>query len=262
MIFSLWFLLFTSALECSCSRINLREFMKGLRRNMHIYEINEKPMSTTKSATLKKKTVNSTPKPKRFQFQMDFSFSSMLTGVAISAAAFYYLDNRNLSKELIKCQLLLEQKDDITDVNFDKLVKDERFFLEAVTRKNQRLCLLLLRSGAQPKILNDFGDNLLVKLIENDLIEVVNFLLSTDLKLVAIDVMDESTGKTPLLAAIKSKHFNIAKKLLEMGAKPMIPTTSKYPARSMNDFLNEISNSDSPEAAELLNYFDKLFKKK
>ena len=31
--------------------------------------------------------------------------------------------------------------------------------------------------------------------------------------------MDESTGKTPLLAALKAKKYAIAKKLLEMGAK-------------------------------------------
>ena len=72
--------------------------------------------------------------------------------------------------------------------------------------------------------------------------------------------MDESTGKTPLLAALKAKKYAIAKKLLEMGAKPIIPSTSTYPSRSINDFLKEIRNFESDDESEdLLKYFDKLF---
>lgn len=197
--------------------------------------------------------------PKSFDFHFHISISSMITGVALSAAGFYYLENRNLNEDLIKSQLLLGEIDETA--NFSKLASDEKLFLNAVKHKNERLCLFLLRNGAKPRILSDFGSNLLVKLIENDLIEVLNFLLNSpnDLKL-AIDFMDESTGKTPLLAAVQAKKYTTAKKLMEMGAKPIITSTSKYPARSINDFLKEILNVETDESEDLLKYLDKLFK--
>jgi ankyrin repeat protein len=103
----------------------------------------------------------------------------------------------------------------------------------------------------------------LVKLIENYMIEVVNFLLNSSTNTndfnVSIDFMDDSTGKTPLLAALKVKQFELAKKLLKMGAKPMIPSTLKYPSRSINHFIDEIRNFESDESKDLLNYVSKLF---
>jgi ankyrin repeat protein len=95
------------------------------------------------------------------------------------------------------------------------------------------------------------------------MIKVVNFLLNSSTNTndfnVSIDFMDDSTGKTPLLAALKVKQFELAKKLLKMGAKPMIPSTLKYPSRSINHFIDEIRNFESDESKDLLNYVSKLF---
>lgn len=245
-----------------CSRINFVETF--LRANGFKTYRGVKDSCSNQQQNVPKKKSTKSPKfnsniPKSYNIDFNFSVSSMITGVALSVAGFYYFENRNLNEELIKSQLLSGEIDE--SANFTKFAHDEKLFLKSVHRRNERLCLYLLRNGAKPRILNDFGDNLLVKLIQNDLIEVLDFFFNfpNDLKL-AMDFMDESTGDTPLLAAIKAEKFAIAKKLLEMGAKPIISSTSKYPSRSVYDFLKEIQNFESDESKDLLNYFDKLFK--
>ena len=270
MIFAFWGFLLISTFECC--RLNFKVVTKGIRNLNKVNEIYLRPISTTSqqqqeqlNVPKRKKATTSPParESKPFHFHFDFSLSSMLTGVALSAAAFYYLENRNLNDGLIKSQLLSGQYDggDLLKINLSKFSNDEKFFMEAVNRKNQELCILLLKNGAKPRIFNDAGDNLLVKLIENDFMQVLTVMLNSqenDLRL-AIDSMDESTGKTPLLAALMAKKFPVAMKLLELGAKPMIPSTSKYPARSINDFLMEIKKDESPEAKDLLKYFERVF---
>ena len=256
MIFINWLILLISVSECS--RITLiNKISKNLRKGV---EFCNSSVDSQKQNIPKKR---STPKkePKIFNFQCDFSTSSMMTGVFLTIAGFYYFENQNLNRLLVRSQLLSGEIDGGGGVSLDKFVNDEVLFVEAIKRRNQKLCLLLLRSGAKPMILNDSGDNLLVKLIENDMIEVLEFLLNRPDAKLAIDFMDTSTGKTALLAAIQAKMYPQAKKLLEMGAKPMIPSTPKFHTRTIQDFINEI-NENSEEAEELLRCFDKLFKNK
>ena len=120
---------------------------------------------------------------------------------------------------------------------------------------NQELCLYLLQSGQTIKILNELGgENLLVKIIEKGMSKTMNYLLKNRLDEIrlALDVMDELSGNTPLLSAIQVKDFKSAKALLDLGAKPIIPTTSRFQARDIQHFMPKIEGAESEEFAKEL----------
>ena len=74
-----------------------------------------------------------------------------------------------------------------------------------------------------------------------------------------MDILNENTGDTPLLAAIKAKMFPQARKLLIMGAKPVIYATDKNKSRDLDDFLKAIGESDMESAMYLKNELIKLY---
>lgn len=79
------------------------------------------------------------------------------------------------------------------------------FFDAAVKTGNRALCARLIRNGQQVKILNENGDNLLVRLIEKGMPEIIGTLMQTHTAdtLKALDVIDALTGYTPISMAIK-----------------------------------------------------------
>lgn len=199
------------------------------------------------------------PLPIKIDFDFSVSLPSMLTGIILTGATLIYLENQDLKTKNLRNRLLLgdlnnEIKRGILKIPSD-LTKDPDLFNEALNSGNQDLCLYLLQSGQSIRILNEIsGENLLVKVIEKGMSKTMNHLLKNRLNEIrlALDVMDDISGNTPLLSAIQVKDFKSAKALLDLGAKPLIPTTSRFQARHMKHFIPKIEDSDSEEFAREL----------
>lgn len=87
------------------------------------------------------------------------------------------------------------------------LLIDPDFFEDAVQRGERSVCYRLLKNGQRVRILNSNGNNLLVKIIEKGMTDLIGILLNDkktrDEASRALNVVDASTGKTPMKLLIE-----------------------------------------------------------
>ena len=240
---------------------NKNNYNKNIKREICMKVAKKRtPNAKTK---VKTKTSSNFGFPIPFSIKIDFdcsvSLPSLLTGIILTGATLIYLENQDLQSKNLRSRLLLgDLNDEIKRESLkipSDLTGDSDLFNEAVNTGNQELCLYLLQSGQTIKILNELGgENLLVKIIEKGMSKTMNYLLKNRLDEIrlALDVMDELSGNTPLLSAIQVKDFKSAKALLDLGAKPIIPTTSRFQARDMKHFMPKIEGAESEEFAKEL----------
>lgn len=245
--------LIAQLLSFSLTAVSLSPKISSKLKNL--LQQNKANLKTKSSAS----STAAAPKAKNFNFRVDFSFSlsSMLTGVALSGAGYYYLESQDLNRKLIKSQLLsgeIEGKEFLS-----KIKNDWKLFEEALERRNESFCILIIESK---EIIEDPNGDLLMRLIDKKMSRVIDYILSLTPEKrihVQLDSVDSKTGRTPLLAALQSKMYVQAHKLLKIGAKPLIPATPEYPPRGINDFLKELDASD-PASEEFLKDFNEIYR--
>lgn len=105
----------------------------------------------------------------------------------------YYLRDKETMERLIKGPLPVH------------LLNDPDFFDGVIERGNHALCFQLLRHGQNVKLIDENGNNLLVRLIEKKMSYIIGTLVEirTLETLQAFGVKDAKTGQTPLSMALK-----------------------------------------------------------
>ena len=226
------------------------------------YLLRSQSTSTKTSTAASESKAKAKSKPSNspmFNVKFDFSLSSALTGIALSGAGYYYLESKDLNEKLHRNKLLSGDYDIDLETIDSKVLKDPKLFNESIKKGNEELCILILKSqGGSIK----YDNNLLLKLIEKRMPKVIDFILSEydeNSLHSSCDSINVLSGKTPLLAALQSKMFPQARKLLKMGAKPLIPSIPGHPARGINDFLSELD--DSEEAQLFLKELNEMYNK-
>lgn len=85
------------------------------------------------------------------------------------------------------------------------LLKDSKYFSDVVNRGNHKLCSQLLRNGQKIQLIDDEGNNLLVRIIERNMGHLIGVLMTTnhDQTMLALNLKDNKTGHTPFSKAVE-----------------------------------------------------------
>lgn len=109
------------------------------------------------------------------------------------------------------------------------------FFDGAIATGNRVLCSYLARNGQQVNLLKENGDNVLVRLIEMGMSEVIGTLIQKHTldTFKALHAIDASTGHTPLSMAIKLEDimavYEIVSPRVKLHDSPTSAATKRPP---------------------------------